>query len=137
MTDFQLELLVKYRLSQADETLTEAKLLFKELKIRGTINRSYYAMFYAVMGLLATRNLGTSKHSGVISLFDKEFVKTGIFSKELSRSLHRAFDERQVNDYGEMLQPDLQLADELLSQAQVFVDEIKLQLTKMGFSLEV
>ncbi len=74
-------------------------------------------MFYAVMGLLATRSLGTSKHSGVISLFDKEFVKTGIFSKELSRSLHRAFDERQVNDYGEMLEPDLQLAEELLQQA--------------------
>ncbi|MGI0483517.1 HEPN domain-containing protein [Geminocystis sp. CENA526] len=135
--DIQLELLVKYRLSQADETLTEAKLLLKELKIRGTINRSYYAMFYAVMGLLATRNLGTSKHSGVISLFDKEFVKTGIFSKELSRSLHRAFNERQVNDYGEMLKPDLQLAEELLQQAQVFIDEIKLQLAKMGFSLEM
>jgi uncharacterized protein (UPF0332 family) len=137
MTDIQLELLVKYRLSQADETLTEAKILLKQSKIRGTINRSYYAMFYAVMGLLATCGLGTSKHSGVISLFDKEFVKTGIFSKELSRSLHRAFDERQANDYGEMLEPDLQLAEELLQQAQVFVDEIKLQLSKMGFSLKV
>lgn len=135
MRDPQLELLVKYRLSQAQETLREAEILLSQSGFRGTINRSYYAMFYAVLGLLATRGLGRSKHSGIISLFDREFVKMGIFSKEFSRSLHRAFDERQANDYGEMLEPDLELAKDLLEQAMIFVEEIKLQLAKMGFSL--
>ncbi|MGC1305671.1 MAG: HEPN domain-containing protein [Phormidesmis sp.] len=131
----QLHLLVKYRLAEAQETLREAKLLLGCSAFRGSINRSYYAMFYALLGLLATRGLGTSKHSGVISLFDREFVRTGVFSKELSRSLRRAFDERQANDYGEMLEPDQALSTELLERAQVFVDEIKIQLTKVGFEL--
>jgi uncharacterized protein (UPF0332 family) len=56
-------------------------------------------MFYAVSALLETRRLGTSKHSGAISLFDREFVKAGAFDKRLSKSLHRAFNLRQESDY--------------------------------------
>ena len=129
----RLQLLVKYRLTEAKATLREAEILLECSAFRGSINRSYYAMFYALLGLLATRGLGTSKHSGVMSLFDREFVKTGIFSKELSRSLHRAFDERQANDYGEMLEPDQDLAAGLLKQASVFTDEISIYLRKTGF----
>lgn len=135
MTDRQLRLLVEYRLTEAEETLREAEILLNQSAFRGSINRSYYAMFYAVLGLLATRSLGTSKHSGVIGLFDREFVKTGLLSKELSRSLHRAFDERQASDYGEMLEPDQELAALLLTQAQVFVRGIKTQLAIAGFEL--
>jgi uncharacterized protein (UPF0332 family) len=132
----QLQRLVEYRLAEAQETLREAELLLDCSAFRGSINRSYYAMFYALLGLLATRGLGTSKHSGVMNLFDREFVKTGIFSKNLSRSLHRAFDERQANDYGEMLEPDRELAMGLLEQARVFVDEIMIQLAKENRYLE-
>lgn len=82
MINPQLQLLVEYRLSQAQETFREAEILWEKSAFRGCINRSYYAMFYAVMGLLATQGLGTSKHSGAISLFDREFVKTGIFTRE-------------------------------------------------------
>jgi len=135
MTDRQLRLLVEYRLTEAEETLREAEILLNQSAFRGSINRSYYAMFYAVLGLLATRSLGTSKHSGVIGLFDREFVKTGLLSKELSRSLHRAFDERQASDYGEMLEPDQELAALLLTQAQVFVRGIKTQLAIARFEL--
>ncbi len=131
----RLQLLVKYRLTEAKATLREAEILLECSAFRGSINRSYYAMFYALLGLLATHGLGTSKHSGVMSLFDREFVKTGIFSKELSRSLHRAFDERQANDYGEMLEPDQDLAAGLLKQASVFTDEISIYLRKTGFDL--
>ncbi len=135
MTEIQLQLLVRYRLQEAEETLREANLLLQQSGFRGSINRSYYAMFYALMALLATKGLGTSKHSGVISLFDLEFVKTGIFSKDLSKSLHRAFDERQANDYGEMLEPDFELANSLFNQAQLFVNEIKQYLAKVGFEI--
>lgn len=124
MINEQLKLLIQYRLSESQETLREAKILLSQSAFRGSINRSYYAMFYAVLGLLATKGLGSSKHSGIISFFDREFVKTEIFSKELSRSFHRAFDERQASDYGEMLKPDQESAMLLFEQAQIFVDEI-------------
>jgi len=68
MNPEQLEDLLRYRLEQAHETLREAELLLDGAALRGTVNRAYYAMFYALLALLATRQLGTSKHSGVISL---------------------------------------------------------------------
>ena len=33
----------------------------------------------------------------------RDFVKTGLFPRELSRALHLAFDRRQRYDYGEMI----------------------------------
>lgn len=50
---------------------------------RSVMNRLYYAMFYAVLALLQEKEMGTSKHSGAIALFDREFVKTGTFPKEM------------------------------------------------------
>jgi uncharacterized protein (UPF0332 family) len=75
----QLEDLLRYRMEQAQETLREAEILLNEDAWRGTVNRAYYAMFYALLALLATRQLGTSRHSGALSLFDREFVKQGVF----------------------------------------------------------
>ncbi|MBF0236541.1 MAG: HEPN domain-containing protein [SAR324 cluster bacterium] len=133
MNDDQLSLLIQHRLSQSRDTLREAHILLEKSAYRGSINRSYYAMFYAVSALLATKGLGSSKHSGVISLFDKEFVKTGEFPKELSRFIHHAFDERQSSDYDEMLDPDELRATQVLSEAKSFVSSIQTFVTVSGF----
>ncbi|MBM4056245.1 MAG: hypothetical protein FJ264_16570 [Planctomycetes bacterium] len=47
--------------------------------------------------------LKTSKHSGVISTSDKEFVHTGKIDKHYSKILHKAFDVRQESDYKEFV----------------------------------
>jgi len=128
----QLEALLRYRMEQAHDTLREAEILLTAAALRGTINRAYYAMFYALLALLATKQLGTSKHSGAISLFDREFVKTGVFPRELSRSLHLAFDRRQTHDYGEMVEIDQQIAEETLAEAKSFVAAIESHLRSIG-----
>jgi uncharacterized protein (UPF0332 family) len=125
----QLHELVRYRLEQASETLAEAVLLRDAGAFRGAINRAYYAMFYVLLGLLATRQLGASKHSGAIALFDREYVKAGIFSPELSRALHRAFKRRQVHDYGEVVRADLSAANESIADAEQFVAAVCSYLT--------
>jgi uncharacterized protein (UPF0332 family) len=35
-----------------------------------------------------------SKHVGVVSLFDTEFVAKGVFPRDLSKNFHRAFELR-------------------------------------------
>ena len=66
-----VEALVKYSIEQAEESLEAAKVLLAQKVERQSVNRAYYAMFYSVLALLATRKQETSKHSGAISLFDK------------------------------------------------------------------
>ncbi len=129
----QLEDLLRYRMEQAHETLREAEILLSESALRGTISRAYYAMFYALLALLATRQLGTSKHSGALALFDREFVKTGVFPRELSRSLHLAFDRRQTHDYGEMVQVNRPVAEETLVDARTFAAAVESHLRSLGY----
>ena len=133
MMDERLRELVKLRMQQAGETLHEAQILSAAHAGRGAVSRAYYAMFYAVLAILATRGLGSSKHSGVISLFDREFVKSGDLPKELSRSLHMAFEHRQRADYGELGELDEATVTHEVQDAEAFVQDVRTYLKTTGF----
>jgi uncharacterized protein (UPF0332 family) len=89
-------------------------------------------MFYALLALLATRQLGASRYSGAITAFDRELVKTGLFPREMSRALHLAFDRRQRYDHGEMIAITEETAAETLRDARVFVGAVKMHLRAAG-----
>lgn len=118
-------ILIKYRLEQAEETLKDANLLLKAGSPRGIVNRAYYAMFYAVLALLTKKGEASSKHSGVIALFDTHFVKSGIFPKAMSKVLHKAFDFRQTSDYRELIEISKKDAEEILHGAKEFVAKVR------------
>jgi uncharacterized protein (UPF0332 family) len=127
---FDNQRLIAYRFERAKETLQDAHLLFDQEGSPGSIiNRSYYAMFYGVLALLTTIGKGSSKHSGVISLFDQYFVKGGKFPKSMSKALHKAFDLRQIGDYRELLELDQEQAEEVLHSADRFVEAVEAHLS--------
>ena len=117
--------LIEYRLEQADESLDSAQILLDHDKFRPSVSRSYYAMFYAVQALLIQKKIISSKHSGVIALFNREFVKNDIFDRQFSRWLQEAFDLRQRADYREMFTVTGERAKSILDKARIFVMEIK------------
>src|SRR5919109_4200268 len=125
MINDNLRMLVRYRLEQADEALGAAQLLLDQHSLRAVVNRAYYAMFYAVLALLALRKQETSKHTGAISLFDREFVKPGVFSKELSQALHRAFRQRLTADYTPLRTVSDEEAHQVFDEARAFVARVK------------
>lgn len=100
MSADDVALLVHLRLEQARQALEDARLLLEAGRPPlGIVNRCYYAMFYAVLALLQRVGRTPRKHAELISLFDKEFVKKGAFTKQESKDLHRVFELRQVSDY--------------------------------------
>ncbi|HAX98993.1 MAG TPA: hypothetical protein DCY12_08955 [Candidatus Atribacteria bacterium] len=118
--------LIRYRLQQAEESLKEALVLRDQgMSRRSVINRLYYGMFYAVLGLLQEKRMGTSKHIGAIALFDKEFIKAGLFSKDLSKTLHRVFELRQKADYLQEAEVTEEDVTEIFPRVIKFVEEIK------------
>jgi uncharacterized protein (UPF0332 family) len=122
------ETLLKYRIKQAEETLRDAEVMAKgELSPRSIVNRAYYAMFYAVLALFLKMNvnLKTSKHSGIISMFDKVFILSGKMDKQFSKSLHKMFNARQVADYKELVEVSSDEADDAVEAAREFIEEIK------------
>lgn len=83
MTPEEKNTYLQYRLMRARETLAEARTLFQAKFLSGTINRIYYAMFYAVSALALSKGFSTSSHIQLRGYFNREFVKTGIVSVEL------------------------------------------------------
>jgi uncharacterized protein (UPF0332 family) len=83
----------------------------------------YYAMFYATLALLAARQLASSRHSGVIALFHREFVRPGLFAREWARYLDIAFNLRNRSDYQDFIAPDVVQVEELLEAAEPFITE--------------
>ena len=126
MKDEEILNLIKYRLDQAQIALNDAKFLFEGKRSpQSIINRSYYAMFYAALALLQKIGKVPSKHAGVISLFDTEFVSKGLFPKDLSKDFHKAFEYRQYFDYKIMKPISLERAEESLNKANRFVKTVK------------
>lgn len=118
--------IINYRIEQAQIALDDAAYLNAGGRSHQSIvNRCYYAMFYATLALLQDIGKAPTKHSGIITLFDTEYVMKGIFPRELSKDLHKAFELRQSSDYkvrAAIL--DDQVKDEI-DKASRFVEAVK------------
>jgi uncharacterized protein (UPF0332 family) len=126
-----IRVLVQYRLEQADQALRVGRMALDGDYLRDAVNRFYYAMFYAVLALLANRRMETSKHQGAIALFDKEFVKAGVFSKDLSAWLHGAFEQRMEVDYKAPSPLTRAEVETLSKQAESFIQSIRSHLASV------
>lgn len=93
---------IRYRMARASETVHEAELLFANGHLHTAVNRLYYSCFYAVSALLLTGGHYSRKHSGVVALFDRLWIKTGRLPIETGRFFHHLFDRRQEGDYEDL-----------------------------------
>jgi len=109
---------------RAKRYIRSAELLLNDKDYESSVSRTYYAMFYAAQAVLLTKKLTFSSHKGVISAFGKHFIKTGIFPKEMGRELNRAFEKRQIGDYGYTFVVSDEEAEQMLRYGKEFVDKI-------------
>ena len=86
------------------------------------INRLYYACFYAVSAILIKDGLFSSKHTGVRSLFNRHYVKTGKIPKELAQIYNDLFERRQKGDYIDFVRFEESQVRPWISRAEKFVE---------------
>ncbi|NLB78060.1 MAG: HEPN domain-containing protein [Clostridiaceae bacterium] len=123
--DKHIKDLSNYRLNRANENLEAAKILLGSGYYSESINRSYYAIFHCVRALLAFDEFDSTKHSGIISYFNKCYVKTNKVTKKLSVILNQAFMIRNKSDYDDFYIASKQEAQEQNAKAELFMNEIK------------
>ncbi len=116
--------LAAYRLGKARATFSDARRFFENATTSSVVNRLYYALFYAVNALLITDGRSSAKHSGVRSLFNREYVKTGIARKEHGKLYSVLYDARQEGDYGDFIEFDRKEVQAWLEMAELFIDSI-------------
>ena len=116
--------LIKYRVDRARETLEEARILADTGHWNACVNRLYYACFYAISALLSKHNLSSSKHSGIRSFFNQNFVKTGVFPKEKAMIYNSLFERRQEGDYEVFISFTENDVRPWISESETFVNSV-------------
>ena len=126
---------VKLRIERARTSLKEAQLLIDSGFVIGGVNRLYYACFYAVNALLFSEGLSSSRHSGVISLFERHWIKTDRLPVQMGKYYRQLFERRQEGDYRDTAKFERQEVEEWLAEAQSFVGRIVQWLRDAGIDV--
>ena len=109
----------------AEECLQAAQLLLDAENYKSAANRSYYAIFHAMRSVLAFDGIDMKHHSGIISEFRRLYIKTGIFSTQLSSIISILFSIRQDSDYDDFFVISKAEVLEQIVNAKTFLYEIK------------
>ena len=113
-----------YRLERAREEYETAVILYDTGHYRAANNRAYYSIFHAMRSVLAFDGYDSKKHSGIIAVFRKDYIKNGIFDVSLSDIIGSASEIRNASDYDDMFIADKTETAEQIQNAKVFLDEI-------------
>jgi uncharacterized protein (UPF0332 family) len=94
--------LINYRIARAKDTYDDALILSEKEKWNSTINRLYYAAYYAVMAVLLDSDLKPTTHNGTKSNFSEYFIKTGKIEARYGKMYSQLFTWRQKGDYDDL-----------------------------------
>lgn len=121
---------IAYKLRKADESIHAAKVLLGNQLYADALSKIYYAAFHAIGALLIQKDLNPKTHSGVKSLFHKEFIFTGIIDKNFAELFDTLLAKRFEADYEAFAFINEEKIPFQLQQTQELIDIIKEKLPK-------
>ena len=110
------------------QEITKRRAAKENLKIgqyKTALNRSYYAVFHAMRAANILRGFDSSKHSGVIAFFTKEFLKTEYMDRKLSFIIKSSSLLREKSDYDDFFIASRTEAEKQVENAGLFVAEVE------------
>ena len=93
-----------------------------------SVNRAYYACFYAASAVLLTEGRHFVKHAGVRSAIHKYLIREGRLSKELGNAYDNLMKIRQKADYEAIISWTPQQAAEAIDAAERIVAALRMLL---------
>lgn len=91
--------LAKHRLEQAKEGLEDAVLLYDLKRYKSANNRAYYSIFYSIKAVLALEPVDFKRHKDVTAYFNKNYVHTEIFPRNIGHRIVETSKTREDSDY--------------------------------------
>ena len=125
MPEDQKLTLAKYRIEKAEECYKDASLARDNSSYSNAANRSYYCIFHSMRALLALNEYDSKKHSGIISEFNRLYVKEGLFHEGSSEIIKLAFTVRGKSDYDDFYVVSKESVDTQIANARKFLDAVK------------
>jgi len=125
LDDKERDTLIRYRLGQAEEAISDVELLINNNRFRAAINRIYYRMFYSLLALGLANKFETSKHSQLIGWFNKKFIKEELIDSKFGKTINKAFNRRTKSDYDTYAEFDNDIVMNMFTEMKEFISEIK------------
>ncbi len=114
-----------YRIQTAKENLRSARILLAAGEYKSANNRAYYAIFHAVNAVHALNGSAFKRHKDAIGNFNKDYVKTEIFSREIGRKIGEAERIRHASDYDDFYIADKKESERQVETADEFIQQVE------------
>lgn len=124
MDDRQIDL-SNYRVKEAKDSLQVSENCLRDGFFKDSINRSYYTAFYAIKAVLALGTVDFKRHKDVVAYFNKEYVATEIFSREIGRRLGTLKQLREKSDYDDFYIASREKAEEQIETAKLILRSVE------------
>ena len=119
-----VKVLSEYRFERAKEMLDAATQNLNINQYRTSLNRSYYAVFHAMRAVNILNGYDSSKHSGVIAYFNKNFLKENKLDRNLYKIIKDSSYLREKSDYDDFFVIGRQETERQLENAEIFVKAV-------------
>ena len=116
---------IKIMMTKAKNSLEVARQLHEQKHYNDAASKTYYAVFHSLQAILLTKKLSFSKHSAVLSAFNKEFIYSGSFAKDFYAKIIRLFKDRQIGDYEYIKEIDRESSETDVADAEIIINAIR------------
>ncbi len=93
------EVMVALEIERATRIMNEVPIYVNAQLWNTLANRLYYAAFHAVSAVFIKNEIPVKSHKGAILMFNRDYVKTGIVSKEDGILFSQLENLRESGDY--------------------------------------
>ncbi len=131
--DAELSKQIKIMMAKAKDSMDVAKQLHEQKHYNDAASKAYYAVFHSLQTILLTKGLSFSKHSAVLSAFNKEFIYSGVFAKDFYTKIIRLFKDRQIGDYEYAKDIDRESSETDVADAELIINAIEEYLKNEGY----
>ena len=125
LSNEERRVMVELELERADKIVQQFPSLAENQYWDTLANRMYYAVFHAVSALLIANAMPVRTHKGVIIIFNKEFVRTGIFSADEGHLFSQLESLRERGDYNCFVDTTAEELLPLMDPLKALIDKIK------------
>ncbi|MBQ5916950.1 MAG: HEPN domain-containing protein [Lachnospiraceae bacterium] len=114
--------LVIHRIETAKSDIHSAEILLNAGEYRSSNNRAYYGIYHAISAIHALDGNSYRKHKDALANFNKEYVKTEIFPRNIGKRISEAEEIRHASDYDDFYIATKVEAEEQIATAKELLE---------------
>ena len=125
LSDDERRIMVELEIERAEKITEQFDTLREQQYWDTLVNRMYYAVFHAVSALMIHNALNVHTHRGALNAFNKEFVRTGVFTPEEGHLFSKLEGMRERGDYNCFVDATEEEIVPLIGPLKALIEKIK------------